>query len=181
MIYQFLADGFEEMEAIVPYDYLRRAGVEIALVGVTGKVVTGSHSVPMTCELTVQEMDLDHLEGILLPGGMPGTNNLYASEDVRRVITLAVEQKLLIGAICAAPSILGRMGILRRKHATCFPGFENFLLDAIVTQRPVTVDGNLITAKGAGVSLEYAYELTKYLKGQKKAQEIAEQIQWKQA
>lgn len=181
MIYEFLADGFEEMEAVVPYDYLKRAGVDIQLVGVTGKVVTGSHGVPYTCHITLDEVDLDQMEGLMLPGGMPGTNNLYASDAVRNFITYAVEQKLLIGAICAAPSILGRMGILRRRHATCFPGFENFLLDAVVTQRPVTVDGNLITAKGAGVSLEYAYELTKYLKGEEKAKEIAEQIQWKRA
>lgn len=181
MIYQFLADGFEETEAIVPCDYLKRAGVEIQLVGVTGKVVTGSHHIPVTCDITLDQVNLDQMEGILLPGGMPGTNNLYASEGVRNFIMFAVEQKLLIGAICAAPSVLGRMGVLRRHHATCFPGFENFLLDAVVTQRPVTVDGNLITAKGAGVSLEYAYELTKYLKGETKAKEIAEQIQWKNA
>lgn len=181
MIYQFLADGFEEMEAIVPYDYLKRAGVDIQLVGVNGQVITGSHGVPMTCVRTVHDLPLEQVEGILLPGGMPGTNHLYASEEVRRIITLAVEQQWLIGAICAAPSILGRMGILRRKHATCYPGFEHYLLDAVVTQRPVTVDGNFITAKGAGASLEYAYELTKYLKGQAKAQEIAEQIQWNRA
>lgn len=179
MIYEFLADGFEEMEAVVPYDYLKRAGIDIQFVGVTGKVVTGSHGVPFTCDITIDQVNVEQMEGLLLPGGMPGTNNLYASDAVRNFITLAVEQKLLIGAICAAPSILGRMGVLRRRHATCFPGFENFLLDAVVTQRSVTVDGNLITAKGAGVSLEYAFELTKYLKGEEKAKKIAEQIQWK--
>ncbi|MGI6030928.1 MAG: DJ-1 family glyoxalase III [Eubacteriales bacterium] len=178
MVLEFLADGFEEMEAMVPCDYLRRCGVDVRLVGVTGRTVTGSHGVPFVCDQTLEEISLEQLEGIILPGGMPGTTNLYDSEQVRRIIGVAAENNLLVSAICAAPSILGKMGLLRGKKAICFPGFEATLLDACVISRPVVVDGNFITSKGAGTALEFAYELAVFLRGKDKAQEIGEQIQW---
>lgn len=178
MVYEFLAEGFEEMEAMVPCDYLRRCGVDVKLVGVGGRTITGTHGVPFGCDMTADQIEMDKMEAIILPGGMPGTNNLYNSAAVRQAIEYAVEGGLLIGAICAAPSILGKMGLLKGKKAICFPGFESALLGASVIDRAVVVDGNLITSKGAGTALDFSYELAVWLKGKEKAREIGEQIQW---
>lgn len=126
MIYVFLADGFEETEAIAPIDMLRRAKKTVVTVGVTGKIVTGSHGIPVTADITQDEMQLnDELEMIVLPGGMPGTLNEEASEQVQAAITYCAEHDRYLTAICAAPSILGHRGLLQGKHAVCYPGFES--------------------------------------------------------
>ncbi len=153
MLYLFLAEGFEEVEAIATLDVLRRAEVEVKTVGVTGPVVTGSHGVSVTADLRIQDVTVgDNLEGVILPGGMPGTKNLEASEDVLRILRYCNENERLIAAICAAPSILGHLGFLDGKKATCFPGVETELAGATFTADSVTVDGRIITANGAGAS-----------------------------
>ncbi len=178
MIYVFLAEGFEETEAIVPIDMLRRCGKDVATVGVTGKTVTGAHDIPVVCDITIDEAKPDGLEMIVLPGGMPGTKNLAANERLRKIINHCITNKIFIGAICAAPSILGSMGILNGKSAVCYPGFETALTGAKVSQEPAVRDGMIITARGAGAALEFSHELICALTDKDTADNLAGNIIW---
>ncbi len=156
MVYVFLAKGFEELEALAPVDVLRRAGVTVKTVGVTGKRVSGSHGISVNCDITVNEATFDELDGIILPGGLPGTTNLEADETVQRFIDYAAENGKIIGAICAAPMILGHKGLLQGKNAVCFTGFEKELTGAHVLDRPAVRDGNIVTGWGAGGAMDFA-------------------------
>lgn len=156
MVYVFFAKGFEEIEALAPVDVLRRANIEVKTVGVTGKQVRGSHNISVSCDITINEATFDNLDGIILPGGMPGTTNLEADETVQKFIDYAVENGKIIGAICAAPMILGHKGLLRGKNAVCFTGFEKELTGAHVLDRPAVRDGNIVTGWGAGGALDFA-------------------------
>lgn len=160
MIYVYLANGFEETEAITPIDMLRRAEKKVVTVGVGDNIVMSSHGIPVVTDTIVQEAPLtDELEMIVLPGGMPGTLNLEKSEYVQQAIDFCVEKNLPIGAICAAPSILGHKGILRGRKAVCYQGFEAQLEGAEIGTGAVAVDGNIITARGAGVAMQFALAL----------------------
>lgn len=156
MVYVFLAKGFEELEALAPVDVLRRAGIEVKTVGVTGKQVRGSHNIAVSCDITTNEATFDNLDGIILPGGLPGTTNLEADETVQRFIDYAVENGKIIGAICAAPMILGHKGLLKGKNAVCYTGFEKELTGAHVLDRPAVRDGNIVTGWGAGGAMDFA-------------------------
>ena len=156
MVYVFLAKGFEEIEAVAVVDVLRRGGVEVKTVGVTGKSVRGSHGISVNCDILISEAVTDELEGIILPGGMPGTVNLEADATVQKFIDYCAENGKLIGAICAAPSILGHKGLLQGKNAVCFKGFEKDLVGAHVLDCPATRDGNIITGWGAGGAVDFA-------------------------
>lgn len=177
MIYVFMADGTEEIEALTPVDVLRRGGLEVRTVGIGGKTVTGSHQIPLVCDLTPQEVDMQKIEMLVLPGGMPGTNVLDASPDVQRFLDFAQENGRWIAAICAAPSILGRRGMLRGRKAVCFPGFEKELAGAEVCNQPVCMDGKLITGKGMGAALPFALKLLEALTDKDTAQAMAETLQ----
>lgn len=135
MVYVFLADGFEEIEAVTPIDILRRAGLTVKTAAVGANPVTGAHGMRMYADMDASQARIDDAQAVLLPGGMPGTTNLENSEAVRSFLRAAVEKGVYIGAICAAPSILGHMGLLEGKRATCFPGFEGALSGAAVTRR----------------------------------------------
>ena len=173
MFYLFLADGFEETEAIAPLDIMRRADLEVYTVGVGAKVITGAHGIPVVCDVIDCEVGPDSdVEGIILPGGMPGTLNLEKAASVSKFIEYANDNGLLIAAICAAPSILGHKGLLKDKKATCFPGFEEQLLEAKVQNASVVTDGNIITAMGAGVALKFGLEIVKYVKGEGEANHL---------
>lgn len=175
MIYLFLAEGFEETEAIVPLDILRRAEFEIATVGVGRKTVTGSHGISVVADVMDCEIAPDkNCEGIILPGGMPGTLNLEKSQAVQNFIDYAVENKLVIGAICAAPSILGHKGILEGKKAVCYDGFETQLFGAEIGNTSVCRDGNIITAIGAGAAFEFGFKLTEAFADSLQAKRIKE-------
>ena len=176
MIYVFLANGFEECEALAPIDILRRAGFDVKTVGVNGKTAVGAHNIPVMCDITTDEITFENLESVILPGGMPGTINLEKDGTVQNAIDYANKNNLLIGAICAAPSILGHKGLLNGKKATCFPGFEKDLLGATVTTESVMRDGNIITAKGAGVAFDFGFELLAYLKDEKTANDLKIQM-----
>lgn len=166
MLYMFFADGFEEVEAVATLDVIRRAGIEIKSVGVDKNVVKGSHGIEIVCDIVDTEITPDkNLSGIILPGGMPGTTNLMNSEKVNDFIDFCSENKLLLAAICAAPMILGRKGILNGCKAICFPGFENELLGAIISNEFVCTDGNIITAKGMGSAINFGLAITAYFKG----------------
>ncbi len=173
MIYVFLAEGFEELEALAPVDILRRAKKEVVTVGVTGKTVKGAHGVPVVCDISIDEAEFsEKTEAIVLPGGMPGTLNLEKSEKVNKFIDFAEENKKIIGAICAAPGILGKKGLLKGKKATCFTGFEKDLSGAEVLSTPTVSDGNIVTAFGAGAAFQFGFELLKALTDEETAQNI---------
>lgn len=167
MYYMFLAQGFEETEALAPLDILRRCDIEVYTVGVGAKIITGAHDIPVVADVIDCEIAPDKdCEGIILPGGMPGTLNLEKAKSVQSFIDYCVANNKLIGAICAAPSILGHKGLLEGKKAVCFPGFEEQLQGADVLQIGVVADGNIITGCAAGVALEFGFELVKYISGE---------------
>lgn len=162
MIYVFLADGFEETEAVAPIDLLRRAGKKVVTVGVGDNIVTGSHGIPVVTDTIAQEAPLtDELEMIVLPGGMPGTLNLEKSDYVQAAIDYCISNGKYIGAICAAPSILGHKGLLKGRTAVCYEGFETQLEGAEIGSAPVAVDGQFITSRGAGTAIDFGLELVK--------------------
>lgn len=166
MVYVFLADGFEETEALAPVDILRRCGVEVVTVGVGGTEITGSHKITVKADITDSEVTTDNIDAVVLPGGMPGTLNLEKSAIVKASVEYCVQNDLPVCAICAAPSILGHMGILRGKKATCFPGFEQELDGAEVQQDKLAVtDGKIITGKGAGAAIEFGLQIATLLVG----------------
>lgn len=178
MIYLFLANGFEEIEGLTALDVLRRAGEEVMTVGVGSEKIVGSHKVPVICDTTVDKIEkTDDLKAVILPGGMPGTLNLEADKTVQEYIDFANEKDALVCAICAAPSILGHKGLLQGKKAVCFPGFEKELVGADVCKNGVVRDGNIITAKGMGVSLEFGLEILAVLQGKEKADAVKAAVQ----
>ena len=167
----FLANGFEEVEALAPLDLLRRAEVEIKTVGIGGKTVVGAHGIPVIADITDGEFVGD-FDMIILPGGMPGTLNLDGSAVVHSAIKAAVENNKYIAAICAAPIILGKLGLLSGKEAICYPGFENELIGATLSNKNVASDGKIITAKGMGVAVEFGLLLVDILKGGEVAEKL---------
>ena len=179
MIYLFLADGFEECEALAPLDILRRADIEVKTVGIGKKYITGSHGIEVTADITENEVVLDgNFTGIILPGGMPGTLNLETNQTVQSALDYSATNGLLIAAICAAPSILGHKGLLSGKKATCFNGFENDLIGAVVVNEPVACDGNIITAYGAGAAFNFGFEILSYLTDKATAENLKKQMRY---
>ena len=180
MIYVFLANGFEEIEALAPVDFLLRAGVNVKTVGVSGKFCRGAHGINVEADILLEDVVLDeNVQGIILPGGMPGAENLNNSEDVQKAIDYCAEKGKILGAICAAPFILGRKGLLKSKNATCFPGFEDELDGASLVESGVIIDGNIVTAKGAGVAWEFGAAICSIITGEEKALQILRGIQWR--
>lgn len=169
MVYVFLADGFEECEALAPVDILRRGGLDVKTVGVTGDTVTGAHGIPVVCDISADDAEITKYDSVLLPGGMPGTTNLLKSEIVKSIVLRAAELNCIIGAICAAPMILGELGLLKGKKATCFPGFEEKLAGAFTCEMPVVKDGNIITSRGAGTAYDFGFELLSAITNDKEA------------
>ena len=177
MIYVCLADGFEEIEALTPVDLLRRAGKTVITVGIGDRAVTGSHGIPVLADIDDAQIATDGLEAVILPGGMPGTLHLEQSAAVQRLLDYAVAHDLLIGAICAAPSILGHKGLLRGKRATCFPGFEEQLDGATVCGDAVVTDGRIVTACGAGAAVDFGLRLVGELVSEEQARALRAGIQ----
>lgn len=165
MVMILLADGFEEIEALTPADVLRRLDVETVLVGVTGKTVRGSHGIELTADRTLNQVKNDTPDMVVLPGGMPGARNLEANPVVKALITRAAAAGKYLAAICAAPMVLGKAGLLKGRRACCFPGFEDDLEGAeVMRDARVVTDGNIITARGAGAAAEFAFELGRIMK-----------------
>ncbi len=172
-----MADGFEEIEALTPVDILRRAGLDARMVAVGSKVAVGSHGIAVVCDMTADEVNLDEVTAVIFPGGMPGSLNLDASPYSDKFIEAATKNRGKIAAICAAPLVLGRRGLLDGKRAICYPGFEKELKGAIIEDAPVVTDGNITTAIGMGAALPFALELVRVILGEEKANEIAAAIQ----
>ena len=177
MVYVFLADGFETIEALAVVDMFRRAKIDTMTVGVTGKEVKTSHSINVTADITIDELNINDANAIVLPGGMPGTLNLEANSVVQSSIDYCVENGKYVCAICAAPSILGHKGLLKGREAICFPGFEEDLSGATISDKYVVTDGKFITARGAGVAVDFGLEIVKALAGNDLSNKIRETIQ----
>ena len=173
MIYMFLADGFEEVEALCPLDILRRAGLEVTTVGIGKDTVIGAHGIIVQADIPDVMYRDSSPDMIILPGGMPGASNLDSSKTVDAAIGVASRKGAYLCAICAAPFILGKRGLLQGKKAVCYPGFEEFLVGA-ETEKTETVvkDGNIITAKGMGAAFEFGLELVRALKDDATAEKI---------
>lgn len=178
MIYVFLANGFEEIEALAVVDVLRRAELDVLTVGVGEDFVIGSHQIPVAADISEKSLVLDEkVQAIVLPGGMPGTLNLEKSPIVQKAIDWAIENDKLICAICAAPSILGHKGLLDGKNATCFPGFQEELFGANVVKDFVVRDGNIITAKGMGSAIEFGLQIAEILTNPLEVKKIRSSLQ----
>ncbi len=174
MIYMFLADGFEEVEALCPLDILRRAGLEVTTVGVGGKdVIIGAHGIIVHADIPDILYRDSSPDMLILPGGMPGSKNLDESRIVDSALKAASRQGKFLAAICAAPMVLGKRGYLEGKRAVCFPGFEEFLTGASVDgENTVVRDGNIITAKGMGAAFDFGFELVRCFKDDGTAEKI---------
>lgn len=178
MIYVFLAKGFEEIEALTVVDYLRRAELNVATVGIGGKIIVGSHNIPVFCDLDETEVKPDEsIEAVVLPGGMPGTLNLESNKTVNQFIDYCIDNDKLLCAICAAPSILGHKGLLKGYAACCFPGFEEELYGAVVSKDYVCTDRNIITAKGMGSAISFSQAITERLSDKYTADRIKASLQ----
>lgn len=176
-----LADGFEEVEALAVIDILRRAGIEITMISVMNNrnQVTGAHGITIVTDAVMDDINFDKYDGIFLPGGMPGTDNLDKCDELCDVILDFNNKKKLLAAICAAPKVYGRLGILKGRKATCFPGFESYLLGAEVVCHKVVEDGNVVTSRGMGTAIDLGLKLTAILKSEGEAAELAKTIQYK--
>ena len=164
----FLANGFEEMEALGTVDILRRGGIEVTTVSITANpVVTGAHNVPVTADTTLEKVNL------VLPGGMPGAANLNDSEAVKEALLQQYRDSKIVAAICAAPMVLGGLGLLKGRNATCYPGFEPKLIGANVTGEAVEVSDNVITGKGPGLVINFGLALVAAIKNEAVAEEVA--------
>ncbi len=170
----FLAEGFEEIEAVAPIDVFRRAGIDVTTVSVSDKLtVTGAHGIGVNADVIFEKADLSGDFLIYLPGGMPGTTNLDNHTGLKKLIEKQAAKGATIAAICAAPSILGKMGLLKQKEAICYPGFESFLTDAKISSSTIVKSGNILTAKGPGVAIPFALKIVEELKGKDTAQQVA--------
>ncbi|MBQ8287362.1 MAG: DJ-1/PfpI family protein [Clostridia bacterium] len=159
MIYIFLADGFEEIEALTPVDVFRRAGLDTVTVSISDSyTVIGSHNIAVAADKLLSEVDLADADLLLLPGGMPGARHLGACTPLRDAVSAHAGAGKPVAAICAAPSVLGALGLLRGKEAICYPGFEDALIGATISEKKVVRDGNIVTAAGMGVALDFALE-----------------------
>lgn len=174
-VYEFLATGFEEIEALIPLDIMRRGGVDFQTVSITGSLmVETSHGVTIKADLLFEEADLSDADLLMLPGGLPGATNLNEHAGLKKALVEQAKQGKLVAAICAAPLVLGGLGLLNGRQATCYPGFEKYMAGADYTHELYTVDGNIITGEGPAATLPYAYTLLSMLKSKAAADDVAD-------
>lgn len=180
-VFQFMANGFEDIEALIPVDVLRRGGVDIKTVSIYDtNIVESAHGVQMVTDLTFEEAEpmLKDADLLMLPGGMPGATNLNEHVELKKALVAQAEAGKMVSAICAAPLVLGGLGILKGKRATCYPGFEQTLEGAEYTEDLWTIDGNIITGEGPAAALPYAYSLLALLVSEEAAREVAEGMRY---
>lgn len=177
MVYVLLGTGFEEVEAIAPVDLMRRAGIQVQTVGITGKTVAGSHKIPVEADILPENMDLESMDMIVLPGGLGGVASARASQAALDALRWGWEHDRFVAAICAGPTVLADLGISDGKKATCFPGCEGQMGKADMVPGVAALrDGKLITGTSAGCAIPFALELIKALKGSEAADKVAKQI-----
>ena len=176
-----LADGFEEVEALAVIDILRRADIKTDMISISSlKRVTGTHNIPIEADLLLEDIDLEEYDGIFLPGGMPGTNKLDGCEQLCKSILDFDREKKLLAAICAAPKVYGRLGILKGRKAVCYPGFEDCLTGAEVRMKDKVVkDGHIITGRGMGTAIDLGLVLVEELRDKDTSEKLAAAIQYK--
>ncbi|SES03401.1 DJ-1 family glyoxalase III [Lachnobacterium bovis] len=173
----FMANGCEEIEGLTVVDLLRRASIDVEMIAIgDSKTIEGSHGIKFEADKLKTEIDIDSFDGVVLPGGMPGTKNLEADEFVQETLKKFNEEKKLIAAICAAPSVLGGLELLKGKKATSYPGFDMKMPGALYSEENVVVDGNIITSRGVGTAIEFALEITKYFADEQTKINLAESI-----
>lgn len=174
-VYVFLANGFEEVEALTAVDVLRRGGVRVVMVSVSpDEIIQGAHGISVLCDKNIENCDFFDADLLLLPGGMPGASNLSQNALLAKQLVDFAHEKKNLAAICAAPMVLGKLGLLKGKKATCYPGFETYLEGAEYTGALVEKDGNIITGKGPAAALKFALAVLEKLEGKEKAKEVAD-------
>jgi 4-methyl-5(b-hydroxyethyl)-thiazole monophosphate biosynthesis len=176
----FFGTGYEEVEALAVVDILRRGGLEVSMISITGeKYVTSSHNVTVLMDTLLDDVNFSELDMIMLPGGMPGTNHLEACEPLMKQVDTFYAEGKWIAAICAAPSIFGHKGILQGRNACSYPSFESHLTGAEVSHKPVEVSEHVITSRGMGTAIELGLTILSVFKGEEAAQKLAEAIVYK--
>ena len=177
MVYVLLGTGFEEVEAITPVDLMRRAGIDVLTVGLNGKTVFGGHGIGVEADITVDEMDLTDLEMIVLPGGLGGVASIRGCEAAMEAIRFAYENEKFTAAICAGPTVLADLHITDGRKATCYPGCETGMGNAVIVENAASVRSDkVITGTSAGCAIAFALELIAALKGQAAADQVKQQI-----
>lgn len=175
-VYVMLAQGFEEIEGLTVVDILRRAKIEVLMISITGKLeVTGSHNITVKADYLFEDIK-EQADMLVLPGGLPGTNNLKEHKGLEEWIYSYKEENRYLAAVCAAPSVYGQMGILAGKKATCYPGYEDMLLGATSVMEPVVVDGQFITSRGMGTTIEFTLKMVEILQSKENADTLAHKI-----
>jgi len=179
-VYEFLANGFEEIEGLAPIDILRRGNIEVQTVSTTGsEFVESSHGVAVKADAKFEDIkNFDDADILLLPGGMPGSTNLLNHKGVANALLHQNKQGKRIGAICAAPMVLGALGLLQGRKATCSPGFEKYLTGAEYTAELYTIDGNIITGEGPAATLPYTYKILSFFIGEEETKQLQVKMQY---
>ena len=179
MVAILLGTGFEEAEAIVPADLLRRAGVEVTLVGLDGRQVVSSHNITVTADLTLEELDREQVDMLMLPGGLGGVEAISSNMHAQALLQYCYDHGLWLAAICAAPTILANLGMLDRRKAVCYPGMEELMGSAVVQKgSPVVVDGHIITGEAAGSAYPFGLKLVEILKGPAAAAQVKDAVHY---
>lgn len=177
----FLADGFEEIEGLTVVDLLRRAGISMDMVSVSGKKqITGGHNIRVEADYLFEDYSFDDVDMLVLPGGMPGTKHLAAHTGLQERLAEFHREGKALAAICAAPSVLGQAGLLKDKRAVCYPGFEEALIGASVGTEEVVTDGNIITSRGLGTAIAFSLAIIAYLCDEETAERIGKSVIYKQ-
>lgn len=179
MVYILLADGFEEMEAVVPADLLRRAGLEVAFVSVEERPATGGHGITITADLTLDEVDVEAMTMLVIPGGLSGVDSIQMNLFAMGLIQTAFDRGCYVAAICAAPTLLAGLGLTDRRHVTCYPGMEEQMVSAVVCRgEPVVVSGRIVTAEAAGSAVPFGLKLVELLCDRETAERVKHDIHW---
>lgn len=180
MIYVLLADGFEEIEALAFTDILRRSGIDVKLVSVDNNdVVRGSHDIKVVCDIKISDIDKNTINGVVLPGGLPGTYNLKDNSSVKELLDYANDNKIILGAICAAPYVFEQFGYLNDIKVTVNPGFEDKMKNCILVNKRVCADKNFITSQGPGTTHEFAKEFISYFDNTDSAENLVKEMLYK--
>ena len=180
MVYIILGKGFEETEAVAPGDVLRRAQIPMQYAGIGGRLVEGAHGITVQADITVEEMDLQNMDMIVLPGGMGGVESIEASPAAMAAVEYALKHDRYVSAICAAPTVLAKAGLLKGVRACCYPSREAELAEAgaLVSRESAVRDGTIVTSRGMGTAVDFGLHLVEYFQGEEKARELARAIVW---
>ena len=179
MVYMLLGTGFEEMEAVAPVDVMRRAGIDVKYAGIGGDFVTGGNGITLKADVRVEDIDLESMEMIILPGGLGGVKSIASSKDAVEAVNYAYDNGLYIAAICAAPTLLGKLGFLDGVKAVCYPGMEDGMTGAVAENVKTVRDGQFVTGQAPGAAIDFGLGLVELLKGEAAAEKVNGSIFYK--